>query len=93
MEAKHQKWGGEYSLGMFKSTDELAAGEQSRSFWLAAPEERGQPRGELLLSPPAASPRRGGDAPRAAVGIPARDRGLAARQADIQERSWSLPES
>lgn len=42
MGAKHQK------QGMFKSTDELAAGEQSRSFWLAAPEERGQgqPRGE-----------------------------------------------
>lgn len=35
-----------YSLGMIKSTDELAAGEQSRSFWLAAPEEGGQPWGE-----------------------------------------------
>lgn len=39
------------------------------------------------------SPQQGGVVPKAAAGIPARDRGLAACQADIQERSWSLPES
>lgn len=41
-----------YSVGMIKSTDELAAGEQSGSFWLAALERGGQPWGGLLFPPP-----------------------------------------
>lgn len=58
------------SLGMVESTDELDGGEQGKSFWLAAPEEGGQPQGQLLLSPPVVSPWQGEGCPQGGCGDP-----------------------